>query len=360
MKAVVSGGGTGGHIYPALSIAQRLRADGVEVLYMGGKGSMEAKLAAENGFAFFGVDCAGLHRRSLSIIKDLLTNARGLGQARRCLKEFQPNVVVGTGGYAEAPVLKSAANLGIPTVLHEQNAFPGLANRTMARQAKAVCLTFQAAAPYFPHQDRLHLTGLPIREQILTAKREQARAYFDIPDDGKATLLITGGSQGAATLNKAAVEAIPDFLQQGLRVIHICGEKEYFKWKQLLPEHPCLLLRPYIDHMEYALALADVAVARAGASFIAEALAIGLPTILVPYPYAANDHQRFNALALQEQGAAIMVEDKCFDGARLRQEATALLLDEAHRQEMSAHCREMALSDAADRIVKIIYGILKK
>ncbi|MBQ6807701.1 MAG: undecaprenyldiphospho-muramoylpentapeptide beta-N-acetylglucosaminyltransferase [Firmicutes bacterium] len=359
MKAVISGGGTGGHIYPALSIAQRLRADGVEILYVGGKASVEAKLAARNGFAFFGLDCAGLHRRSLAIIKDLLTNARGLLQARSCLRDFQPDVVIGTGGYAEAPVLKAAQNMGIPTLLHEQNAYPGLANRTMARKAKAVCLTFQAAAPYFPHADRLHLTGLPIREQIFSATREAAREYFQIPDDGKPTLLITGGSQGAAALNNAAAEAMESLLEQGIRVIHICGEKEYSSRKQHMPKHPDLLLRPYIEQMEFALALADLAVSRAGASFIAEALAVGLPTILVPYPYAANDHQRFNALALQEKGAGILVENDALNGKILLEQVLSLLQDDEKRQEMSANCRAMAVPDAAGRIAGIVYDLLK-
>lgn len=359
MKAVISGGGTGGHIYPALSIAQQLRADGVDILYMGGRGSLEAKLASANGFAFFGVECAGLHRRSLRIIKDLLTNGRGLQQAKAQLRQFRPDVVVGTGGYAEAPVLKAAQSLGIPTVLHEQNAFPGLANRAMARQAKAVCLTFQAAAPYFPHQERLHLTGLPIREQILAAKRDDARKYFHIPDDGKPTLLITGGSQGAAKLNDAAAEAMESLLAEGYRVIHICGKKEYEQRKAAMPQHPCLILRPYVEEMENALVLADLAVSRAGASFIAEAVAVGLPTILVPYPYAANDHQRYNARALEKQGAAILVENDSLSGERLLQEVRSLLGDDARRGKMSAQCRAMAVPDAAARIAEIIYKITK-
>ncbi|MDO4732362.1 MAG: undecaprenyldiphospho-muramoylpentapeptide beta-N-acetylglucosaminyltransferase [Bacillota bacterium] len=359
MKAVVSGGGTGGHIYPALSIAQKLRADGAELYYVGGKDSVEAKLAAKNGFAFFGLECSALHRHSLAVVKDLAVNAQGCLHAHSFLQNFCPDVVIGTGGYAEAPVLRAAQSLGIPTVLHEQNAYPGLANRMMAKKAAAVCLSFQAAAPYFPHQKRLHLTGLPIREEILLSTKEQARAHFQIPDDGKPLLLITGGSQGAASLNQAAAAAIPALLEQGIRVIHICGEKEFFKYKQILPSHPDFFLYPYLDHMEFALALADLAFSRAGASFIAEALAVGLPTLLVPYPYAANDHQRFNALALQEKNAGLLLENDALSGAVLLEKVTGLLKNRELLQKMSANCLSMAIPDAAERIVQIIYALLK-
>lgn len=358
MKAIVSGGGTGGHIYPALAIAQRLRDDGVEVLYMGGEDSMEAKLAPASGFAFFGLRCAGLHRRSLVIVKDLFINAIGLHQARAHLKAFAPDVVIGTGGYGSAPVLKGAQSLGLPTVLHEQNAFPGLANRTLARQARAVCLTFQAAANYFPHPERLHVTGLPIRAEILTVTREQALDYFRVPNDGKPVLLITGGSQGAATLNNAAAAAAKTLLGQGVRMILLCGKKEYFSRRQSLPDDPDLILLPYLEHMEYALALADLAVARAGASFLAEALVRGLPMILVPYPYAANDHQRYNAKALVDQGAAVMVEDCQFTGNTLLEQVVPILQNDSRRAEMGRRAKALSIPDAGDRIVEIIYGMV--
>lgn len=359
MKAVVSGGGTGGHIYPALAIAQRLRNDGVDVLYMGGENSMEAKLASASGFAFFGLRCAGLHRRSLRIVKDCVVNAIGIHQARMQLKKFSPDIVVGTGGYGSAPVLKGAQSLGLTTVLHEQNAFPGLANRLLARQAKAVCLTFPAAAEYFPHPERLHVTGLPIRTEILTTTREQARGYFQIPDDGKPVLLITGGSQGAASLNTAATEAVPVLLTKGIRILFLCGKADYFSRRQSLPEHPDLILRPYLEHMEYALALADLAVARAGASFLAEALACALPTILVPYPYAANDHQRFNAKSLVEQGAAEMIEDSELTGSVFLEHVLALLQDEPRRKEMAFQAKSMSIPDAGDRIAEILYRFVE-
>ncbi|MBQ6536083.1 MAG: undecaprenyldiphospho-muramoylpentapeptide beta-N-acetylglucosaminyltransferase [Firmicutes bacterium] len=360
LKAIVCGGGTGGHIYPALAIAEQLRADGARVLYMGAGDSTEQKLAADAGFAFRGVECCGLHKRSPRLIADLLRNYRGSRQARRIISEYGPKIVIGTGGYAEAPVIKAAQGLGIPTVLHEQNAYPGLANRRLSRKAQAVCLTFAAAAPYFPHADRLHETGLPVRRQVLEADREAAWEYFDIgpEEQGIPTLLITGGSLGAASLNRAAAEAYPALLAAGVRVIHLCGRKNYREMKAAAPQHPRLILLPYLDEMQHALALADLAVGRAGASFSAEALCLGLPTVLIPYPYAANDHQRFNARAMAEGGASVVIEDDALNGDVLTRTVLELLNDPERLQAMGESAKAMARYDAARDIAAVAYGLI--
>lgn len=361
LKAIVCGGGTGGHIYPALAIAEQLRADGARVLYMGAKDSTEQKLAADAGFPFRGVDCCGLHKRSPRLLLDLWRNYRGVGQARRIIGEYGPAVVIGTGGYAEAPVIKAAQGLKLPTLLHEQNAYPGLANRRLAQRAQAVCLTFTAAAPYFPHADRLHDTGLPVRRQIMEATREAAWEYFGIAEGERCipTLLITGGSLGAASLNRAAEEAYGQLLSAGIRLIHLCGRQHYHQLKRRAPRHELLILRPYLDEMQHALALADLAVGRAGASFSAETLCLGLPTVLIPYPYAANDHQRFNARALAEGGAAVVIEDDALNGELLSRTALSLLNDEERRAGMAEKAKVMARFDAARTIVDVAYNLIK-
>jgi len=219
MKAVISGGGTGGHIYPALAIAEHLRADGAAILYMGCADSAEARQAEARGFAFAPVEAAGLHRRSLLLLKDLAQNYRGLCQARRVIADFAPDIVIGTGGYGEVPVVKAAQQLKIPTLLHEQNAFPGLANRYLARKADAVCLTFGAAAGALPHAERQHLTGLPIRERILAVTREEARRFFSSSGRGASPLPAdhrrlgwSGQYQqsGRRGLDQAAGAGLPD------------------------------------------------------------------------------------------------------------------------------------------------------
>ena len=360
LKAIVCGGGTGGHIYPALAIADQLRADGTQVLYMGAKDSTEQKLATDAGFPFRGVDCRGLHKTSPRLILDLCHNFRGVLQARRAIREYGPRLVVGTGGYAEAAVIKAAQGLGLPTLLHEQNAYPGLANRRLSKKAQAVCLTFAAAAPYFPHADRLHDTGLPVRRQVLEATREAAWEYFGIEgeEQGIPTLLITGGSLGAASLNKAAVDAYDDLLAAGIRVIHLCGRKNYDEIKAAAPQHPRLILLPYLDEMQHALALADLAVGRAGASFSAETLCLGLPTVLIPYPYAANDHQRFNAKAMAEGGASVVIEDGELTGEILSETVLSLLGNEERLRAMADGAKAMARYDAAKAIAEVAYGLL--
>ncbi len=360
LKAIVCGGGTGGHIYPALAIAEQLRADGARVLYMGAPDSTEQKLAADAGFPFRGVSCCGLHKTSPRLLWDLLQNYRGLRQARRIIAEYEPKIVIGTGGYAEAAVIKAAQALRLPTLLHEQNAFPGLANRRLSRKADAVCLTFGAAAPYFPHPDRLHETGLPVRRQVLEATREAAWEFFGLVGEERdvPTLLVTGGSLGASSLNRAAAAAYDALLADGVRIIHLCGHGNDRELKAAAPENPRLIILPYLNEMHHALALADLAVGRAGASFSAETLCLGLPTVLIPYPYAANDHQRFNARALAEGGASVVIEDDALTGDTLTRTVRELLGDRQKLRQMSDCAKAMARYDAAREIVAVAYGLI--
>ena len=362
MKVVITGGGTGGHIFPAVAIAENLRAIGATVNYVGSRHSMEERVTAECGLPFFAVSATGLHRRSLAVLKDLAVNYHGCQEARAFLRSFAPDIVIGTGGYAEAPVVRAAQELHIKTLLHEQNAYPGLANRQLARRADAVCLTFAAAAPYFPHPERLHVTGLPVRAAIAAATKEAALACFDWPaaDPSCRTLLITGGSQGAASINAAAREIVPTLLQQGVRVIWTTGNDEYIPLRQQVPEHPLLRLKPFLSHMEYALRLADLSVSRAGASFLSEAALVGLPMILAPFPYAANDHQRYNAAALAAQEAAVVVEDAQLNGATLLRTVRDLLDNPIRLQRMREQALTFATPDAAAQITAIALELTKK
>lgn len=365
MRIVISGGGTGGHIYPALSVAQELRDSGAEVLYIGGYGSVEAELAVEYGFSFAPISTSPLHRRSVKAVKDLLTNAKGMAEAKRLIKDFGADAAIGTGGFVTAPVLMAADSLGLPTMIHEQNAYPGLANRRLAKKAAKVCLTFRDAAKWFPENADLVYTGLPVRPQILAAAEavpDAAYAEFAIPEDERdiPVLLVTGGSQGAQTLNNAISGAYENLLGQGIRIIHLCGKKNYDELKKRALEHPRLVLLPYLERMEYAMALADLAVARAGASFLAEAAVLSLPTLLVPYPYATNDHQRANAREFAEAGAAVVVEDSDLTPEKLIAEAGSILRDKACMEKMKAGAASLAKADAAARIAEIAGAIANK
>lgn len=360
LKIVVSGGGTGGHIYPALAIAQGLTdAAPVRILYMGGKNSLEERLCREAAFPFYGIEAKGL-RRSVAAVGDLLVNYRGLRQARKELKDFSPDLVIGTGGFVSAPVVHAASQLKIPTMIHEQNAYPGMANRFLAQDAAAVCLTFAAAAEYF-RNGAILLTGLPVRKTILETSREAARHYFSF-DDTKPVLLVCGGSQGARRLNSALQESWRQILAAGWRIIHITGRLNYedvcraADTKGLDPASGLILL-PYLDKMEYGLAVADLVVGRAGASFLAEVMCKGLPSVLVPYPYAAGDHQLMNARAMEESGAAVLLRDENCNPKTMTDTLLALFADGQKRSDMAQAALKMAKPEALDNLVEIALRI---
>lgn len=365
MRAVISGGGTGGHIYPALAIAEELRSRGDDILYIGGAASPEEQAAQNYAFAFASVATSPLHRNLLQMPRDLATNFRGMCQAKKIIADFAPAVAIGTGGFVTAPVLTAAQSLHIPTMIHEQNAFPGLANRRLAQKAAAVCLTFEPARKYFPHQNMIHYTGLPVRQRIVEANsdklREEAYSFFAISAAERSvpTLLVTGGSQGAQSLNEAVCAAYEGLLAAGYRIIHLCGKKNYFTIKQRAPQHQRLILLPYLEQMEYGLAVADLALARAGASFLAEAAVLGLPTILVPYPYATNDHQAANARVFSEEDAAVVIHDADLDGKLLLQVVSALFSNPVRMERMQAGARFLAKTTAAADIADVAEHIAK-
>lgn len=357
MKVIISGGGTGGHIYPALAIAQGLteRAQ-AEILYLGGKDSLESRLVALNGLNFAPVESAGLIRRFPDILTALAVNLRGIGQAKRIIKEFKPDLVIGTGGFAAAPVVYGASALGIPTLIHEQNAYPGQANRFLSSRVDRVCLSFEAAGKYFPKKARLIFTGLPVRKSIIEADSEYAKNKLGL-DPSRPVFLVTGGSQGAKTINEAVIPAVSRLLAEGIQIIHLCGAKNQqgvagrYEEQGLLDQRGLILLS-YSDDMENILAAADLALARAGASFIAEALVRALPTVLVPYPYAAGNHQEENAKALMEQKAAVIIKDCDLNRDRLLETVLPILQDKNILKEMSANSQSLAKPQALDEIIK--------
>ncbi len=369
MKAIVSGGGTGGHIYPALAIARALEESGWKVMFMGGKKSpdgqgaaAEEKAAQSAGFAYQGVAASGLHMRRATLFKEIIVNLRGWQEAKTYIEKFKPDIVIGCGGYAAAPVLRAAQSLRIPTLLHEQNAYPGRANRYLAKRAQGICQTFAASASFFPAKSHIYLTGLPVRQGVLHVNRDEAWRFFNI--DGKErdipTILITGGSQGAQSINKAVAGAYDRLLAENVRIIHLCGEKNYQQLRQTTPAHPHLLLLPYLEHMEYALALADLAIARSGASFLAEIACLGVPSLLIPFPYAAGDHQTANAQAMAAAGAAEMIRDADLNSDLLLEKALSFIHDPVKLHTMSEAAKSLAKPNAAEQICQIAKKIIEE
>ncbi|MDP3435669.1 MAG: undecaprenyldiphospho-muramoylpentapeptide beta-N-acetylglucosaminyltransferase, partial [Bacteroidales bacterium] len=315
LRVIVSGGGTGGHIFPAISIANALKVmvPHCEILFVGALGRMEMERVPSAGYEIVGLPVAGL-KRSLSAdnLKLPFKLIKSLGMASGIIKRFRPDVAVGVGGYASAPLLLMASVKGVPYVIQEQNSFAGVTNRILGRGAKSVCVAYPNMERFFP-ANRIKLTGNPVRKGIERATgemRERAYKYFNL-DEGKRTILILGGSLGAGTLNSCVKSWIEQRVSEDINLIWQCG-KFYYKEIELFNEkNPRDFVKcfEFIKEMELAFAAADLVISRAGAGTISELCIAAKATIFVPSPNVAEDHQRHNAMALVEKGAAIMVPD---------------------------------------------------
>ncbi len=363
MKIILTGGGTGGHIYPALAIASELRSriPDVKLLYVGTTKGLENKIIPRCGIPFKTVDITGIDRSSmLKSGKTLLRFPASFLQAREIIKEFEPDIIIGTGGYVSFPVVFSGTFMDVRTVIHEQNAIPGLANRNLAKRVDRVLLTFPEAGQYL-NGSNMKTTGLPVRKEILAMYQEgkgsrSGRNLF--------TLLAFGGSLGSASINQAMVPVIERYRNTEMNIIWITGESGYEEMQTSLEKRvdvkslKCgLEMVPYKHDMEKALAAAHLAVCRAGASTVCELEMLGLPAVFVPFPYAAENHQEKNARALVEKGAAEMVIDEFLDGdslykivERLRKDPTRL---QAMGQNMLKEARPNALKDIVDEILSL-------
>ncbi len=369
MRLVVTGGGTGGHIYPALAVAEVLQADPqVEsVTYIGKTTGLEAELVPQHGIPFQGIDFYGMPRGKnllwpFKMLAWLARLEQAKQKARTYLQEIRPDVVFGTGGYVSAPILMAAKDLKIPYVVHEPDAKPGLVNQLMSKQANIITTSFSEGAESLkqkPEQDVL-VTGNPIRGNIGTLSKAEALSILNWEwSPEQPVLLVTGGSQGSRRINQAVARALPVLLDQlGLAVVHLTGKKlfdetlrELDAMNPALKSHKRYQVKPYSAEMAALLACADVAVCRAGSLSLSEMYVCGVPTILVPYPFAAADHQRKNAQASVRAGASLMIEDAECTGERLLQEITPLVNDSATRDRMKSMALSLGHPDATMQIV---------
>lgn len=357
--AILTGGGTAGHIYPALALAEKLQADGWHVLFAGTPGGVEARLAPEAGLPFQAFNASGFDRsRPYTLITGVTRIAVSTHRALKWLKQVQPQVVVGFGGYVSIPVVRAAEKLGVPVVVHEQNSVMGLANKAAARHATAVCLTYEGTREQVPGSAQVQVTGNPVRQAVLATSRAQARQALGIPEDAT-LLLVFGGSLGARHINQAMVPLKEALLARpNLYVMHIAGPKQLADTQDALrltpDEQARYQLLGYQDRMPEALAAADVIVSRAGATSLAEISALGIPAVLVPFPYATADHQTTNAQAWVDSGAAFMVPDADVEGPHFREQVLALVDDDALRQNMRARAQEADSVHAAERLAKVV------
>jgi UDP-N-acetylglucosamine--N-acetylmuramyl-(pentapeptide) pyrophosphoryl-undecaprenol N-acetylglucosamine transferase len=361
-RIVLTGGGTGGHIYPALSVAEHLKdnPDVEAILYIGAIGHPEEKLARDNGLEFVGIKVSGLPR-SLSprLVTWPFEMFSAVMRAKAVLRAFKPTAVLGTGGYASAPPLAAAGLLHIPTAVHEPDAHPGLVNRLLGRNAQLISLGMQGAAGRMSTKlGRIAFNGNPVRGTFLTPiQRDAAAAILGLRSDLK-TVLVTGGSQGAKALNEAVVAALPRLLElePHIQIVHQCGDKNLNDVKERLAPglegSPRYHLRAYFDDLSIAYAVSDLAVTRAGAMTVAELAVSGTPAVFVPYPFAAQDHQTHNARYMESQKAATVIMQEDLTGETIYNQISALVNDDGRLGEMRKRMRELGKPDAAKTLAQ--------
>ena len=365
-RIILSGGGTGGHIYPAVAVAEALKhkyGNEVEILFVGAEGKMEMEKVPALGYRIEGLPVAGLQRRlTLSNLLLPFKVAKSVSRAKRIIRDFKADIVVGFGGYASAPVLWAAQRLGIPTVIQEQNSYAGLTNKLLSKRAKRICVAYDKMERFFP-KERIIMTGNPLRGRFSanSDNRGDALAYYGFNDE-MPVVLVVGGSLGTRTLNemmKAWIKGLDGVAP--VQVIWQTGKYYEKEMQEFLKNHPTknIWQGAFIERMDYAYAAANVVLSRSGACTVSELCLVAKPTIFVPSPNVSEDHQTKNAMALVEKGAAEIVRDN-EAVAKGMKEAVALALDKERLEMLSANIAQLAISDSAARVVEIIDEELKR
>jgi len=363
MRLMISGGGTGGHIYPALALIEALKAHDpqAEVLYVGTHRGLESRIVPERGIAFKTIKIQGF-KRSLSPqnFKTIWLFLKSVGTARKYIKAFKPDVVVGTGGYVSGAVVFAASQMHIPTVIHEQNSVVGVTNKFLSHFVDKIGISFESARDQFPAK-KVVMTGNPRAQQVVNIKKTAALKALGLEDD-QPTVLIFGGSRGAARINQATVEAIPELNRRDYQTLFVTGQVHYDKIMDGLGKTalaPNVKIKPYIKNMPAILPEIDTILGRAGATSIAEITALGIPSILVPSPYVTNDHQTKNAQSLVDEGAADLIKEADLTGQSLVKAVDGLMLDAAGRQKMAANAKRLGMPDAADRLLNVLKAAMQ-
>ncbi|MCU0350555.1 MAG: undecaprenyldiphospho-muramoylpentapeptide beta-N-acetylglucosaminyltransferase [Flavobacterium sp.] len=360
LKFILSGGGTGGHIYPAIAIANELKSSypDAEFLFVGAKDKMEMQKVPQAGYPIKGLWIAGLQRKisfqnALFPVKLIVS----LVKSFFILKQFKPDVVIGTGGFASGAVLQVANWMGIPTVVQEQNSFPGITNKVLSKKANVICVAYEGLEKFFP-KEKLKLTGNPVRQDLIEIdeKHIQALTYLEL-DSTKRTVLVLGGSLGARRINQLIAKEIDFLLDLGLQVVWQCG-KLYFDEYNHFNEKKNVHVLAFIDKMDLAYAASDFIISRSGASSVSELCIVGKPTIFIPSPNVAEDHQTKNALAIVEKKGAIMLKENELED-QFKTVFADLVSNDEKQVKLSKKIHKLALPNATKEIVKEIEKLLK-
>jgi len=364
IKIIVSGGGTGGHIYPAISIANALKAkqDDIEILFVGAEGKMEMEKVPAAGYKIVGLPIRGLQRNfSKENLKFFSRLFKSLRKAKKIIKEFKPNAVVGVGGYASGPLLHAANKMGIPSLIQEQNSYAGITNKLLSKKANKICVAYQGMERFFP-ANKILLTGNPVRKDLagLDDLKSKAQLFFDL-DPNKKTLLVIGGSLGARTINHSIIENIKELKGQDVQVIWQCGKFYHKEMKASLENANIdnVQVFDFLSRMDFAYAAADLVISRAGAGTISELCLVAKACILVPSPNVSEDHQTKNAMALVNQNAAIMIPD-IEAKERLVNESLTILNNDSNLDQLRENIALLAKPNAADDIAEEILKMIKQ
>ena len=359
-RFIISGGGTGGHIYPAVAIANELKAQypDAEFLFVGAQDKMEMQKVPQAGYPIEGLWIAGLQRK-LTLQNALfpVKLASSLLKSFRIVKKFKPDVVIGTGGFASGAVLKVASMLGIPTVIQEQNSYPGITNKLLAKKANKICVAYENLERFFP-KEKMMLTGNPVREDLIEvgSKKEEAVSYFKL-DASKKTLLVLGGSLGARRINQLIEKELDFLLSKNIQILWQCG-KLYLKDYEKYNSKGNVQVTAFIDRMDLVYAAADVVISRSGASSVSELCIIGKPTIFIPSPNVAEDHQTKNAKAIVDKNGAILIRESDLD-FQFETVFSDLISNENKQIELSQNIKKLALPNATKTIVEEIKKLIK-
>ena len=365
MKILVTGGGTGGHIYPALAFIKYVQSIDAtcEFMYVGGKRGLENKIIPQTGLPFKTLEIQGF-KRSLSLdnFKTIQLFLKSYFQAKKILREFQPDVVIGTGGYVSGAVVYAASRLKIPTIVHEQNSVPGITNKFLSRFVDKVGIVFSDAGQYFPLHKTV-LVGNPRAQEMQGIERSDVLSQYSLKPSIP-TVLIFGGSQGALKINQAVISALPELAKRDYQVLYASGERYYRQIEEEIgmskDAFKNISIQPYIHNMAEVMGNCDLLIGRAGATSIAELTALGLPAILIPSPYVTNDHQTKNAKSLEKVGAAVVLADNQLTGSSLVAAIDRIMNDADKQKNMAKASKSQGITDASERLYAIVQALIQE
>ncbi|PFU95240.1 undecaprenyldiphospho-muramoylpentapeptide beta-N-acetylglucosaminyltransferase [Bacillus cereus] len=364
MRVLVSGGGTGGHIYPALALIREIKKLNPEArfLYIGTENGLESTIVPKAGIPFQSIVISGFKRKiSLDNVKTVMRFLKGVQDSKRYIRRFNPDIVIGTGGYVCGPVVYAAAKLGIPTIVHEQNSVPGVTNKFLSRYVDKVAVCFEAAIEHFP-ESKVVMTGNPRASEVMdqNGMKGKRSVGLSLP---KKSVLIFGGSRGARPINDAFVEAIEQFGNKSYEILYVTGEVHYDKVMEAVKQkgNPSnVIIKSFIHNMPEVLTGVDLVVSRAGATTLAELTALGKPSVLIPSPYVTNNHQEKNARSVVDKGAAKMLLEKDLTAETLIRDIDEILLNAQTLQNMKLAAKQLGIPDAANKLYEVMNKLVKK